>query len=154
MGRIADEHGDRIRPLMAVDGGESHLTQHDRPIDHSRTISIPMVRWIIQRGGCPLDLGIRNPVQTDPSRALDLISVPDFELDDSLIYPDQMTKESPARNSLRKREPTPKPSEFAISLAAYIRQQPGRVQCVATVKKRKSIPIQRTRLSSLFDHQL
>jgi hypothetical protein len=41
--RMADKHGDRIEGLMAVDGGESHLTQHDhsayRPADHSRTIS-------------------------------------------------------------------------------------------------------------------
>jgi hypothetical protein len=27
---ISDEHGDGIRALMAVDGGESHLTEHDR----------------------------------------------------------------------------------------------------------------------------
>jgi TFIIF-interacting CTD phosphatase-like protein len=42
--RIADEHGDEIRALMAVDGRESHLAQHNRsayrPADHSRTISI------------------------------------------------------------------------------------------------------------------
>jgi hypothetical protein len=42
--RIADEHGDGIRARMAVDGGESYLTEHDhsayRPADYSRTISI------------------------------------------------------------------------------------------------------------------
>jgi hypothetical protein len=41
--RIADEHGDGIRALMAVNGGESHLTEHDRlayrPADHSKTIN-------------------------------------------------------------------------------------------------------------------
>jgi hypothetical protein len=40
---MADEHGDETRARMAVDGGESHLTEHDRsayrPADHSRTIS-------------------------------------------------------------------------------------------------------------------
>jgi hypothetical protein len=42
--RIADKHGDWIKVLMAVDGGESHLTQYDRsayrPGDHSGTISL------------------------------------------------------------------------------------------------------------------
>jgi hypothetical protein len=31
-----------------------------------------------------------------------------------------MTKENPARNAPRKREPAPKSSDFAITLAAYI----------------------------------
>jgi hypothetical protein len=42
--RIADEYGDGIRVRMAVDGGESHLTEHGRlvyrPADHSRNINI------------------------------------------------------------------------------------------------------------------
>jgi hypothetical protein len=41
---IADEHGDGIRARMEVDGGESHLPEHDRsasrPADHSRAISM------------------------------------------------------------------------------------------------------------------
>jgi hypothetical protein len=40
---IADEHREGTRARMAVDGRESHLTEHDRsayrPADHSRTIS-------------------------------------------------------------------------------------------------------------------
>jgi hypothetical protein len=68
---------------------------------------------------------IRNPVQIDPSRVLDRISVPDSEPDDSFIDPDQMTKKGPARDAPRKREPTPKPSGFAISLAAYIQAPAG-----------------------------
>jgi hypothetical protein len=42
--RMADEHWDGIRAPMAVDGGESHLTEDNRsayrPAYHSRTISI------------------------------------------------------------------------------------------------------------------
>jgi hypothetical protein len=40
--RIADEHGGGIGVRMAIDGGESHLIEHDRlayrPADYSRTI--------------------------------------------------------------------------------------------------------------------
>jgi hypothetical protein len=43
MERITDEHGNGIRAWMAVDGGKSHLTEHDRSAccraDHSRTIN-------------------------------------------------------------------------------------------------------------------
>jgi hypothetical protein len=45
--RIADEHGGGIRARMAVDSGESHLTEHDRsayrPADYSITISISKI---------------------------------------------------------------------------------------------------------------
>jgi hypothetical protein len=45
--QIADEHGGGIRARMAVDGAESHLTEHDRsayrPADYSRTISCLVV---------------------------------------------------------------------------------------------------------------
>jgi hypothetical protein len=78
------------------------------------------VRWSFGRARFLLDLdNIRNPVRIDPSRLLDRISVPYFELDDTFIYPDQMTKENPPINGPRKREPIPRLSEFAISSAAY-----------------------------------
>jgi hypothetical protein len=41
--RIADEHEDGIRALMAVDGGESHLPQHDRSPIVRQTIPEPSV---------------------------------------------------------------------------------------------------------------
>jgi hypothetical protein len=61
---------------------------------------------------------IRTPVQIVPSRALDRIGVSDFEIDDSVIYPDHMSKEAEAKDAACKRTPIPKPGEFPISLAA------------------------------------
>jgi hypothetical protein len=87
---------------------------------------IPMVLWSFERSGFLLDLeNIRNPVQIVLSRALDRSGVSDFEIDDSFIYPDHMRKEAEVKVAARKRAPTPKPSEFAISLAAYIQTITG-----------------------------
>jgi hypothetical protein len=122
---------------------------------------MPMVRWSSERAGFPLDLkNIRNPVQIVPSRVLDRIGVPDFEIDDSFIYPDHMRKEAEAKDAARKRTPTPKPSEFAISLAAYIQTVIGRVLCVVknrkskSATKRKVILTQRIPFMSLLDSLL
>jgi hypothetical protein len=55
--RIADEYGDGIRARTAVDGGEFHLNERGRlayrPVDHCRTISIPISTCghFTQRGG-------------------------------------------------------------------------------------------------------
>jgi hypothetical protein len=42
--RIADEYGDGIRARMEREGGESHLTEHDRssyrPADYFKAISM------------------------------------------------------------------------------------------------------------------
>jgi hypothetical protein len=82
---------------------------------------ILMVAWSFERAGFLLDLeNIRNPVQIAPSRVLDRIGVSDFEIDDSFIYPDHMGKKAEAKGAARKCTPTPKPSEFAMSVAAYI----------------------------------
>jgi hypothetical protein len=84
------------------------------------------------------------------------ILVPDFELDDSFIDPDQMA-EGPARSASGKHEPTPKSSEFASVWRLICRQHPRGVHCVATVKKRKStterkaIQIKSTNFSSFFE---
>jgi hypothetical protein len=51
---------------------------------------------------------------------MDRIGVPDFEIDDSFIYADNMRKEVEAKDAAGKRTPIPKPREFAINLAAYI----------------------------------
>jgi hypothetical protein len=68
-----------------------------------------------------LDLeSIRNPVQIVPSRVLDRIGVLDLEIDDLFICPDHVRKEAEVKNTARKSTPTPKQSEFAISLAVYI----------------------------------
>jgi hypothetical protein len=82
---------------------------------------IAMVRWSFERAGFLLDLEkIRFLVRIVPSKILDRIGVPDFEIDDSFIYPDHMRKEAEVKDVTRKRLRTPKPSEFAISLAANI----------------------------------
>jgi hypothetical protein len=87
---------------------------------------IPMVRWSFERAGFLLDLNdIRNPVQIEPSRVLGRFAVPELELDDAFIYPDEMQKEVEGMNATRKRAATPKPSDFAISLAAYIQAAAG-----------------------------
>jgi hypothetical protein len=65
--RIANEHGDGIRALMAVDDGESHRTENDRsahcPADHSRTISIAakLLEQRLHRGGLILFYSDINP---------------------------------------------------------------------------------------------
>jgi hypothetical protein len=87
---------------------------------------IPMVRWSFERGGFLLDLDdIRNPVQIDPSRVLARIALPDSEFDESFISPAEMRKDAEGMNAARKRSPAPKPSDFAISLAAYIQAAVG-----------------------------
>jgi hypothetical protein len=87
---------------------------------YEATITL-MVRWNFERAGCLLDLeNIRNPVQIVPSGVLDQIGISDFEIDDSFIYLDHIRKEAEAKDAARKRTPTPKPSEFVISQAAYI----------------------------------
>jgi hypothetical protein len=87
---------------------------------------ISMVRWSFERAEFLLDLeNTKNPVQIVPSRVLDRIGVPDFEIDDSFIYRDHVTKEAEAKDAARKRTPTPKPSEFAIGFAAYIQTVTG-----------------------------
>jgi hypothetical protein len=79
-----------------------------------------MVRWSFERAGFLLNLNnIRNPVQIVPSRVLDRISVPDFEINESFIYLDYMRKEAEVKDAASQRTPIPKPSEFAISFAAY-----------------------------------
>jgi hypothetical protein len=91
-----------------------------------KTTIIPMIRWSFEWAEFLIDRGdIRNPVQIEPSRVLTRIAVPDVELDDPFIYPDQMRKEFEGMNTVRKYAPTPKSSDFAISLAAYI-QAPSR----------------------------
>jgi hypothetical protein len=88
------------------------------PVVFYKATMIPMVRSGFEKAGFLLDLeNIRNPVQIVPSRVLDRIGVPDFEIDDSLIYLDHMRKEAEAKDAARKRTPTPKPSEFAINWA-------------------------------------
>jgi hypothetical protein len=78
----------------------------------------PVVRWSFERAGFMLDLeNIRNPVQIVPSRVLDRIGVSDFEIDDWFISLDHMRKEAKMKDAARKRTPTPKPGELAISLA-------------------------------------
>jgi hypothetical protein len=60
---------------------------------------VSIAHWSFDGAEFLLDLdNIRNPVQIGPRGVLGRISVPGFELDDSFIYPGQMTKESPARN--------------------------------------------------------
>jgi hypothetical protein len=87
---------------------------------------IPMVGESFERAGFLLDLeNIRNPVQIVPNRVLDGIGVPDFEIDESFIDLDHMRKEAEAKDTSRKRTPSPKPSEFATSLAAYIQRGTG-----------------------------
>jgi hypothetical protein len=56
---------------------------------------------------------------------LDRVSVPDFDLDDYFIDPDQMAKENPAMNAPHKGEPTHKSNEFAINLVVYTQVTAG-----------------------------
>jgi hypothetical protein len=85
-----------------------------------------MVLWSFERARFLFDLeNIRNPVQIVPSRALDRMGAPDFEIDDSFIYPDHMRKEAEVKNVAHKRKPTPKPRESAISVYAYIQTITG-----------------------------
>jgi hypothetical protein len=85
-----------------------------------KAIIIRMIRGSFERAEFLLDLEtIRNPVQIVPSRVLDRISAPDFEIDDSFIYPDHMRKETEVKDAARKRTPTLKPNEFVINLEAY-----------------------------------
>jgi hypothetical protein len=87
---------------------------------------ILMVRGNFKRTEFLFDLDdIRNPVQIDPSRALNRILVLDFDLHDFFPRPDERTKESPFMNAPGKHEPTPTPSWFDISLAAYIQVTGG-----------------------------
>jgi hypothetical protein len=75
-----------------------------------------VVRWSFERAEFLLDLEtIKNPVLIVPSRVLDRIGAPNLEIDDSFVYPDHMSKEVRVEDAARKRAPTPKPSEFAIS---------------------------------------
>jgi hypothetical protein len=77
-----------------------------------------------------------------------------------LVYSDQTAKESPVRNTRRKREPTPKSNEFAFSLAAYIQATTGTCSLCGqseeerSTTKRKAIPIKVTRFSLLFNELL
>jgi hypothetical protein len=100
--------------------GETRKMYRDLLAFDKATI-ILMVRWSFERVGFLLDLeNIRNTVQIVPSRVLDRIGLPDSEIDDSFTYPGHMRKDAEAMDAARKCTPTPKPSEFAISLAAYI----------------------------------
>jgi hypothetical protein len=66
-----------------------------------RATIIPMVRWRFERAGFLLDLeNIRNPVQIVPRRVLDRIGVPNFEIGNSFIHPDQMRKKLKPRMRL------------------------------------------------------
>jgi hypothetical protein len=95
------------------------------PAFYKATI-VPMIRWSFERGRFLLDLDdIRNLVQIDPSRVLARIALPDSEFDESFIYPAEMRKDAERMNAARKRAPTPKPSDFAISVAAYIQAAAG-----------------------------
>jgi hypothetical protein len=85
-----------------------------------------MVRWSFERIGFLLDLeNIRNPVQIIPSRVLDRSGFPDFEIDESFIYPDYMRNEAEVKDAASQHTLIPKLSEFAISLAAYIQTITG-----------------------------
>jgi hypothetical protein len=87
---------------------------------------VPMVRWSFEPGGFLLDLDdIRNPVEIDPTRVLTRIALLDSEFDDSFIYPVKMRKNAEGMNAARKLAPAPKPSDFAISLAACIQVAAG-----------------------------
>jgi hypothetical protein len=48
-----------------------------------------------------------------------------FETNDSFIYSDHLRKETEEKDAARRRTPTPKQGEFAISLAAYIQTVTG-----------------------------
>jgi hypothetical protein len=95
---------------------EEPKKMHHTLLAFYKATMIPTKRWSFERAGFLLDLSdIRNPLQIEPSRVLAQISVTDVELDDSVIYPDQMRKEVEDMNAARKFVPTPKPSDFPIS---------------------------------------
>jgi hypothetical protein len=97
---------------------EETKKMHHTLLAFCKATMIPMIRWSFERAGFLLDLtDIRNPVQIEPSRVLAQIALPDVELDDSVIDPDQMRKGVEHMNAPRKCVPTPKPSDFPISFA-------------------------------------
>jgi hypothetical protein len=74
--------------------GEIRKMYHALLVFYQATL-IPMVRWSFERAGFLLDFeNIRTPVQIVLGRILDQIDVPDFEIDESFIFPDHMRKEA------------------------------------------------------------
>jgi hypothetical protein len=123
-----------------------------------QTIIILMVRWSFETVGFLLDLdNVRNPVQIDPGRGWIEFRFPtSISMTISSIMIKWQRKIQPGIPRAKTNQSTNQtnlPSVWRLTS----RQWPGRVHCVATVKKRKSamkrkaISIKPIRFSSLFD---
>jgi hypothetical protein len=81
---------------------------------------IPLVRWSFVRGGLhlnPQDLFAPLTVTTD--EVLDRITSPEMRLED-LVFPQASETSGAAGQATRRRARMPRPTDFAISLPAYL----------------------------------
>jgi hypothetical protein len=86
---------------------------------------IPMVRWSFIRAGFFLNPDdLFGPLTVNPARVIDRIALPEIALE-HLVAPETMRPPLSTDPLVRRRHQIPGPTEFAVSLRAYIDKVSG-----------------------------
>jgi hypothetical protein len=82
---------------------------------------IPMIRWSFERAGLHLNPDdLMGPLTINPGPVLQRLEVPELSFDDAFVYPEQLGRQQAQGTPRHRRQPIPGPTEFAISLMAYV----------------------------------
>jgi hypothetical protein len=69
---------------------------------------------------------LKEPVIVDPTPVLELVDVPEFLFGDAFLYTERLRPEELHQSERRRRQRIPGPTEFAISLIAYVNATSGK----------------------------
>jgi hypothetical protein len=82
---------------------------------------LPIVRHSFARAGILLHLGdMMGAVHIDSKVVLDRLVTPQIPVDETFVFPVEAVNEKYGKPKTRSRSPIPRPTPFAITLAAYV----------------------------------